>query len=100
MSHDVHCWRCGASLAALSLPFGRQERCAACGSDLHACRLCQHHDARVADQCREDRAEPPRDRERANFCDWFKPRGGARATASDDAATAAKAALDKLFGGS
>jgi hypothetical protein len=99
VSHDLHCWRCGASLADLALPFGRQERCRGCGADLHACRLCVSHDRQAPDQCREDKAEPPRDRERANFCDWYKPRGGARATAADDAAAAAKAALDKLFGG-
>lgn len=98
MSHDISCWKCGASLASLSLPFGRRDTCRACGADLHVCRLCRDYDRGVAHQCREPTAEEVRDKERANFCDHFSPRPGAYQPAQQDAAAAARAELEKLFG--
>ena len=89
------CWKCGASLAAEKLPLRREARCA-CGADLHCCRLCLHHEPRWSSGCRETRAEDPRTRDGANFCDWFKPRPDAFAPAT--ATTDAKRALDGLFG--
>ena len=61
MPHDIGCWKCGAPLAALSLPFGRTERCPACGADLHACRLCGLYDPRAYQQCREPTVEEVRE---------------------------------------
>jgi hypothetical protein len=98
MAHDIGCWKCGATLAHLSLPFGRIERCRQCGADLHACKLCLEYDPRVADQCREPTAEEVRDKERANFCDHYKPRAGAYQPAATSASDAARVALEKLFG--
>ena len=99
MSHDIACWQCGAALAALSLPFGRSERCKACGADLHCCRLCRHHDVRACQQCRIDGADEVRDKGRANFCDHYTPVAGAwQGGAPDAAADAARAELERLFG--
>jgi len=99
MSHEIACWKCGASLAALALPLGRTERCGACGADLHVCRLCGLYDPRAYQQCREPTVEEVRNKERANFCDHFKPVPGAfkggNPSATDDAA---RSALEKLFG--
>ena len=49
-------------------------------------------------ECRENQAERVLDKERSNFCDYFKPAkgGGADPNASRDAM---KAAADALFGG-
>jgi hypothetical protein len=99
MSHDIQCWKCGASLAALALPFGRIERCPACGTDLHVCKLCGLYDPRAYQQCREPTVEEVRDKERANFCDHYRPAAGAyRGGNPNAAADAARASLDKLFG--
>jgi len=98
MAEGLQCWRCGASLAHLRLPLGRSEECAACRSQLHVCRLCRHFDRSRPKQCREDDAEEVRDKERANFCDWFKPRPGAFDAAGPAAEAAARSALDGLFG--
>jgi len=98
-AQEIGCWKCGASLAALPLPFGRTERCRACGADLHACRLCGLYDPRAYQQCREPTVEEVRDKERANFCDHYKPVAGAFKGGSPDATNdAARAALEKLFG--
>jgi hypothetical protein len=97
MAHEIGCWKCGASLAALSLPFGRQERCKTCGVDLHCCRLCVHYDQAAYQQCREPTVEEVRDKQRANFCDHYTPIAG-RFKGADTAAEAARSELDKLFG--
>ena len=33
------CWKCGASLADLTLPLGRLEECRTCRAELHVCKL-------------------------------------------------------------
>jgi hypothetical protein len=98
MAHDIQCWKCGASLAHLALPFGRTERCKACDADLHVCKLCREFDPRCLQQCREQMVEEVRDKERANFCDHYKPMPGAWKGGSSAAADAAKSELEKLFG--
>jgi hypothetical protein len=98
MPHDIGCWKCGASLAALALPFGRSERCRQCGADLHACKLCALYDPRAYQQCREPTVEEVRNKERANFCDHYKPVAGAFKGGSSGAVDAARSELDKLFG--
>jgi hypothetical protein len=52
--------------------------------------------------CSESGAEPPADRERANFCDWFSldPRyrtAGQGKSSQQEKAAAAKSAFDNLF---
>jgi hypothetical protein len=99
MANELVCWRCGASLATLTLPLRRAEECPGCRSQLHVCRLCVHYDRSRPKQCREDDAEEVRDKERANFCDWFRPRAGAFDAAGAAAEQQAKDALAALFGG-
>jgi hypothetical protein len=56
--------------------------------------MCIYFDARVPRQCREDGAEEVRDKDRLNFCDWFKPSDVAfdaeRKEEEDDAISAAE----------
>jgi hypothetical protein len=98
MSHNFNCWKCGASLAALSLPFNRVDECRQCKAALHACKLCEFYDVAVAKQCREPIAEEVRDKERANFCDYFTPRVILHSSKSQDDVRHAQAQLDQLFG--
>jgi hypothetical protein len=93
------CWKCGASLAELSLPLRRLDECKRCNAELHVCKLCEFYSIAVAKHCREPIAEEVKDKERANFCDYFKPRPGAYSAAGQEAAAKAKAQLDALFGG-
>jgi hypothetical protein len=94
------CWKCGASLADYTLPLRRLEECRKCGAELHVCRLCEWYSVAVAKHCREPIAEEVKDKERANFCDYFKPREDAHSTVAVDAGAKAKAELESLFGGS
>jgi hypothetical protein len=94
------CWKCGASLAALSLPLQRLDECKQCNAELHVCKLCEWYDTSVAKHCREPIAEEVKDKERANFCDYYKPRPDAYSNVSQTAADKAKSELEGLFGGS
>ena len=99
MAHDLVCWKCGASLAALSLPLRRLDECKSCGAELHVCRMCVEYDTSKAKHCREPIAEEVKDKERANFCDYFKPRADAYQPPDIAEATRSRAGLDALFGG-
>ena len=98
MSHNLACFRCGASLSALSLPLSRRDQCPDCSADLHICRMCVHFDKSVPRQCREDGAEDVTDKLRPNFCDWFKPSEKAFDPSGRAEEEAAKDALAALFG--
>jgi hypothetical protein len=95
---DLHCWRCGASLTELTPPIERRDECPACRAQLHVCKFCEFHDPKVAKQCREPVADEVREKERANFCGYFKPNPHAYVPADSAAANRAKAELDALFG--
>ena len=98
MADELHCYRCGASLAALSLPLSRQDLCPACGVELHVCRMCSNFDTQVPGQCLEDDAEDVFEKERANFCDWFKPAAGVFDQQRHREEQRAKSQLAVLFG--
>jgi hypothetical protein len=93
----LDCWKCGAELADLSLPFGRADYCRACRAEVHVCRMCRFFDVTKPNQCAEPVADPVRDKERANFCGYFEPVRG-RFRPADPAASQARDALEALFG--
>lgn len=98
MAHELVCWRCGAALAALSLPLRRLDECPGCRAELHVCRMCVAWDPGVAKKCREDDAEEVKAKEQANFCDYFRPRPAAFDSALAAAGQRARSQLDALFG--
>lgn len=97
-SEGLVCWKCGAPLPAMKLPWSRRATCGGCSAELHVCRLCSHYSPRISDQCDEPRAEHPRMKDQANFCDYFKPRPQAYAQRDQAKAQTAKAKLAALFG--
>ena len=97
MTQALVCWKCGASLAKLSLPLSRTDECRACRSELHVCRMCYFYDTSKAKSCAEPIADEVQDKTRANFCGYFQAAGG-RFRPRDGAADQAKAALESLFG--
>jgi hypothetical protein len=98
MAHALVCWKCGASLAALTLPLRRLEVCKSCNAELHVCRLCAEYDTSVAKSCREPIAEEVQDKERANFCDYFQPRPNAYKPRNEAEIAKSQNALAALFG--
>ena len=98
MSEVLSCWKCGHALEDMLIPLRRRDECPACGTDLHVCRMCEFYDPSVAKSCREPVAEEVTDKERANFCDYFRGRPGGEAAGGAGEAQAARAELDALFG--
>lgn len=98
MSDPLVCWKCGAELVDVPMPLGRREECAACHADLHVCRMCEFYDTSVAKSCREPVADEVSDKERANFCGYFKPRPNAHRARDSAAEDEARAKLKALFG--
>ncbi len=90
--------RCFACDAEVELASGERvafrDTCVTCGSDLHVCRNCAHHDPTAYNECRETSAERVSDRERANRCDYFAPGAGGGGAGTREAA---RDALDSLF---
>lgn len=98
MNTEIECYRCGTSLAALSLPFSRRDECPQCSAHLHVCRMCEFYDPAAVAQCLEDDAEEVREKDKVNFCEWFRPRPGAFDLQGARQAEKAKAGLAALFG--
>ena len=99
MTHNIVCFRCGTSLGALSLPFGRRDECPECSIHLHVCKMCRFYDPAVPKQCLEDDAEAVHEKEKVNFCDWYEPSENAFGPVRGGEAADAKSALAALFGG-
>jgi len=72
--HGGNCWNCGHSLTILD--YGRADICLKCGRDTKVCKGCEFYDPAVNKQCRETQADLVVDKERSNFCDYFRPKGG------------------------
>jgi ssDNA-binding Zn-finger/Zn-ribbon topoisomerase 1 len=49
-----------------------RDECPACGRDLHICLNCEFYDANAYRQCRETVREPVKDKDKANYCDFFR----------------------------
>ena len=98
MAEPLSCWRCGAGLAKIPLPLGRRDECPECLADLHVCKMCLYFDAQVPRACKEDDAEDVKEKERANFCDYFKPNPAAYVPGFRSATAKAQDQLAGLFG--
>lgn len=88
-----NCWNCGADLGPLD--YGRADTCKKCGRDTKVCKNCTFYDTSANNLCRENQAERVVEKERSNFCDYFKPKSqsGSGAASRD----AMKAAAEALF---
>jgi hypothetical protein len=70
MALTRHCWKCGTEFKLPGGP-GRSETCFRCGSDLKVCLNCISYDPKVAQQCRDRRADPVAEKHLANYCEYF-----------------------------
>lgn len=51
---------------------GRKDTCPSCMADIRCCKMCQFYDPKSYNECRESQADRITDKEKANFCDYFK----------------------------
>jgi len=95
-----HCNHCAAALDLMQGgKVGRRDDCAECGADLHCCYNCTFYDASTYNECREPQAERVLDKDRSNFCDYFKFQEGPGTTSRKGRAQKEESLkkLDDLF---
>lgn len=100
LAMTCYCWKCGdAVVFAPGARMGSREACSRCDADLHCCKNCEFYDPAKHNQCNESQAEWVRDKEAANYCDYFRPapRRTALTSFSSSNPEDAKKKFDSLF---
>lgn len=69
------CHKCSAVWTGNEVPT-RRDLCEKCHFPLRVCLNCKFYDSARSKQCRLDEAELVQDKEKANFCEYFKFRDG------------------------
>ena len=64
------CWKCRKEIS-IEKPV-RGDECPFCHADLHVCKACEFYESGAHNNCRESSADMVSDKERANFCDYFR----------------------------
>ena len=98
-----YCFSCGGALDDIGRVY-RNTLCPHCGADAKVCLNCRFYDPSAHWQCRETIPEEVRDKDRANFCDYFVLRdndsdgapGNPRGAEKNEEA---RKGFDSLFGG-
>jgi hypothetical protein len=89
-----NCYKCGESL---EIRVYRNTECPSCGKDLKVCLNCKFYTPGSHWDCNESIREAVRDKERANFCDFFKFASNYQ-NSGKNKEDKAKKAFDSLFG--
>ncbi len=93
----MFCYGCGEEIQVKDR-VGRQASCPQCGRSLRVCKNCRFFDSRVHHDCRETEAEWVREKDQANFCDYFVPLDKPHRK-KNDKSEEARRKLDGLFNG-
>lgn len=90
------CFSCQRDLAFAEAP-GFRASCDSCHADVHVCKNCRFYDPKVYNECTEPSADVVREKERANFCEFFQPfdRDGKTGPSKDDLKALAEALFRK-----
>ncbi len=94
------CFKCGQLIEyPAGSPIGKRDTCTKCDADLHCCKNCRFYDPAKHNQCAETQAEWVRDKDAANYCDYFSPNPVllAQGERSPSSADSAKKKFDSLF---
>jgi hypothetical protein len=93
----LQCYKCQEILSeTYKVMVGRRDICPKCMADIRCCRNCQFYDVKSYNECREPSADRVTEKEKANFCDYFKIGSGAGdADAKADALAKANALFKK-----
>ena len=94
MEQGFQCFKCGGSLSTDSI--GRRDTCPSCNSDVRACKNCTFYDLKAYNECHEPQAERVLEKERSNFCGYFKAKFGNRVESGTSSQDILKS-LDDLF---
>jgi hypothetical protein len=95
------CWKCKKEIP-LEKP-ARSDECPLCHADLHVCKACEFYESGAHNDCRETSADMVTEKERANFCDYFRYKAPVMfgldpdISSGNDKAAAARDAFNALF---
>jgi len=92
----MRCHGCGTYIQIEDKIF-RGDTCPKCSRPLHCCKNCTFYDPKAYHECRETQAEWVRDKESANFCDYFKPSQQDWGQERKSSSETARESLEKLF---
>lgn len=95
---ELFCWQCGTDISDTPRPISRHATCPNCHNELHCCRACRHYDPTQTMRCAEDRADPPLQKENANFCEFFNPQSNPYVETSTARSDSSRQQLNALFG--
>ena len=90
------CHKCRKELS-IGPRVGRKDECPHCHADLACCLNCKFYDRSASKQCREPMAELVREKDKANYCDFFQFKETATGAPVKDGETSSRKALDDLF---
>ena len=97
----MKCYQCERDVPVQGKVSSR-DSCPHCSADAHACLNCDFYDRNVHNQCREPQAEWTANKERNNYCEYFKPTAVAGVGGSPKGGSPrqdkAKQAFEDLFG--
>lgn len=95
--NSPNCFKCEKNVdLAPGKILGRHEDCDHCGSDLRVCMMCTFYDKKSYNECREPVAERIVEKEKANYCDFFKLRSADGEDSSKEDSLADANALFKI----
>jgi len=70
---SVNCYKCESTTSLeLNQSISRNEECPKCYADLRCCKMCGFFDPKAYNECKEPSADRILEKEKANFCDYFK----------------------------
>ena len=93
--HMFMCWKCGKK-TVINGTVSRSDECPNCGADIRCCRNCKFYAPGAHFDCHETSEELVVDKEKANFCDYFKL--NATIPVATDKVENAKDVFNSLFG--
>jgi len=64
------CYRCKSAINIDEISF--RTECPSCRADLHVCLNCIFYDPMKSNSCREPQADFVREKDRANYCEYFR----------------------------
>lgn len=88
------CHQCKREIV-LTVKTGRRDECPFCNADIHCCLNCTFYDRTASKQCREPMTELMKEKNKANYCDYFQ--FAERLLENQAVAEKARKELDDLF---
>ncbi len=68
----VTCYSCNKPTEFPDAKLGRLDSCDHCNAYLHCCLMCDFYDKNSYNECKEPMADRITEKEKSNYCDYFK----------------------------